>query len=138
MRRKLEDAQLDLTPMIDVVFQLIIFFVVTVTMSKELNRDIKLQLAIHGPEIGSDQDPRTFEVEVDRSGRISTRNVQLKWQQLEQMLQARYNKYGTFPVLIRGDYRTQHRDIRAVMDLCTKIGIWKVSFVAIKEPATSS
>ncbi|MCE9614591.1 MAG: biopolymer transporter ExbD [Lentisphaerae bacterium] len=137
MKRKLEDPTLDMTPMIDVVFQLIIFFVVTVTMSKELNRDIKLEQGPHGPEIGSEQDSRTFEIEVDKRGWISTRNVQLTKGRLEEILQSRYNKYGSFPVLIRGDFRTEHRDIRAVMDICTKVGLWKVSFVAIKVKATS-
>ena len=40
----------DLTPMIDVVFQLIIFFIVTMQAQKEENKDIILEPAPYGPE----------------------------------------------------------------------------------------
>ena len=39
---KNEDVSLDMTPMIDVVFQLIIFFVVTLKMSDDKDTTIKL------------------------------------------------------------------------------------------------
>lgn len=133
--RRSEDAAIDLTPMIDVVFQLIIFFVVTITISKDFNKDITLEKAPRGPIIEGD-DPRTFVIEVDRRGWISINNAQLTLPKLRELLQRRYNRYGEFPVMIRGDYRTQHRDIRAVMDLCTEVGMWRVSFVAIQEKKT--
>ncbi len=133
--RRNEEAVVDLTPMIDVVFQLIIFFIVTITISKDLNRDILLEQAPRGPEIAG-EDPRTFTIEVDQRGWISLNNAQVSREKLREIVQRRYNRYGQFPVMIRGDYRTAHRDIRAVMDLCSEIGIWRVSFVAIKEKKT--
>jgi biopolymer transport protein ExbD len=39
-----------------------------------------------------------------------------------------------FPVMIRADKRTQHKDVRKVMDLCTDVGIWRIDFAAIKDP----
>jgi biopolymer transport protein ExbD len=36
-------------------------------------------------------------------------------------------------VLIEADRRTKHKDVRAVMDACTKAGIWRINFKAIKE-----
>ena len=37
------------------------------------------------------------------------------------------------PVLIRADRRTKHTDVKAVMDICTQSGIWRINFAAIKE-----
>ena len=43
-----EDVSLDMTPMIDVVFQLIIFFVVTLKMTDNRQAEIKLEDGVHG------------------------------------------------------------------------------------------
>ncbi|MDA0991214.1 MAG: biopolymer transporter ExbD [Verrucomicrobia bacterium] len=133
-RRANQDGQVDLTPMIDVVFQLIIFFIVTITLTKESNKDIVMVLAPHAQEIVPN--PQMFVIEVDRRGWISMYGAQLSKDKLRKIMQHRFNVYGNFPVMIRGDKDTQHRNIRAVMDICTEIGIWRISFVAIKEKKT--
>ncbi len=126
---------MDMTPMIDVVFQLIIFFVVTMKMSQDTNQDIVLEDGKHGELITADSmPPTTLEIEVDRRGRISIHNATLNDSNLRDILRSRVNKHGNeFPVLIRADRRTQHEKVKRVMDICTASGIWKLSFVAIQE-----
>lgn len=124
-----------MTPMIDIVFQLIIFFIVAITIQKDFDREIILAPAHESPIIEGD-DPTTFIVEVDKRGWISIYGAQLSKSKLRQIIRRRYNRYGQYPVLIRGDYRTRHNDIRAVMDICSEEGIWRVSFVAIQEKKT--
>ena len=134
-RKKQEVCELNMTPMIDVVFQLIIFFVVTLTMSEAKNEDISLALGPNGPEIDT-KDPMSslsLVIEVDKKGNLSIGGMSIKPEQLRTMLQSRYNKYGTFPVMIRGDAKARHRHIRVAMDIVTSCGIGRVSFVAIKE-----
>ena len=134
---KLNTAQceLDMTPMIDVVFQLIIFFVVTLKMNQDSNEDIVLEDGKNGITITADNmPPTTLEIEVDRRGRVSIHNATLSEANLRDILRARVNKHSNdFPILIRGDRRTQHEKIRKVMDICTSCGIWKLSFVAVEE-----
>ena len=124
-----------MTPMIDVVFQLIIFFVVTLKMTNDVNKDIVLEDGKNGVTLTPDNmPPTTLEIEVDRRGRISIHNATLTESNLRDILRARVNKHGNeFPVLIRGDRRTQHEKVRKVMDICTSSGIWKLSFVAVQE-----
>jgi len=131
-KRNSEPCALDMTPMIDVVFQLMIFFIVTIKMGENVNRDVKLELARRGPLLKG-EDNRSITIEVDRRGWITIQNAAVSKQMLSTLLQNRYNKYGTYPVLIRGDFRTKHTDIRAVMDICANIGLARVSFVGIKE-----
>jgi biopolymer transport protein ExbD len=128
-------CEINMTPMIDVVFQLIIFFIVTIKMEQDINPEIELEEAVHGPVIEK-EDPRTLTVEVDRRGWISIHGAQLSRRKLYDIMKDRYRRHGSFPVLIRGDYRTQHRDIREVMDICTGAGIWRISFAAIQERKT--
>ena len=124
-----------MTPMIDVVFQLIIFFVVTLKMTTDVNQDIVLEDGKHGVTLTQDNmPPTTLEIELDRKGRISIHNATLSEPLLAQMLKNRVNKHGNeFPVMIRADRRTQHERVKRVMDICTGVGIWKLSFVAIQE-----
>ena len=130
-----EGSEIDMTPMIDVVFQLIIFFIVTIVMSQELNEDIILEDAKAGPPI-TDKNPRTTIIEIDRRGWLSMHGAQLTRAQLWNMLKNKYERHGEFPVLIRGDLRAKHKDIRAVMDMCSGIGVWRINFAAIKEKKT--
>ncbi len=131
-KRSHAGCDLDMTPMIDVVFQLIIFFIVTMKMEENANPDIKLEHAKDGPEYKGDN-PLTMTIEVDRRGWLSINNIQLTPQTLKNIVQHRYNKFGTFPVMIRADKKTEHKDVRKVMDICTACGLWRIDFAAIKE-----
>lgn len=131
-RRDDSGCSLDMTPMIDCVFQLIIFFVVTSVMQQKENEDIQLELSKHGPVI--EKQDRVTIIEVDRYGWISMHGVPLTKPALRNILENKRRRIGgTFPILIRGDYRAKHQDIRAVMDMCTSLDIWKIEFAAIKE-----
>lgn len=121
--------------MIDVVFQMIIFFIVTIKMDENVNEEIKLEDAKDGP-LYKGEDPHTMIVEVDRRGWLSINNIQLSEGKLREIIHGRFRRRGTFPVLIRADLRTQHKDVRKVMDICTEIGIWRIDFAAIKEKKT--
>ncbi len=133
-RKKPEGCAIDMTPMIDVVFQLIIFFIVTINLSENINPEIVLENGRNGPLIDNKQDKTTIVVEVDKKGYISVHSIPMSHQQFRQIIRNRYNKMGEFPLLIRGDYRTSHQHIRQVMDMCTEIGLYRIQFAAVKEP----
>jgi biopolymer transport protein ExbD len=134
-RSSTEQCELDMTPMIDVVFQLIIFFVVTLKMTSDVNQDIVLEDGKNGVTLTQDNmPPTTLEIELDRRGRISIHNATLSEPMLRDILKKRVNRLGNqFPVLIRADRRTMHERVKRVMDICTGTGIWKLSFVAVQE-----
>ena len=126
---------MDMTPMIDIVFQLIIFFIVIQSFTKQFNESIQLADGKYGETISSElRDP--FEIEVDQKGNVSIRGAYHSLGEVEYTLANRVARMGAgFPVLIRGDVRATHADIKRVMDLCTKNGIWKLSFVVVEKRA---
>ncbi len=66
------DASLDMTPMIDVVFQLIIFFVVTLKMTDDKDTTIKLEDGNHGIVLTQDElPPSQLTIDVAKTGRVS-------------------------------------------------------------------
>ncbi len=136
-RKTQENPQLDMTPMIDVVFELIIFFVVTLTQATAKDETVRLEDGKHGIELTPDELPPThLIVDVARNGRISMCDVTITPAELGRRVKERMRKYGEFPVLIRADYRARHKAVADVMNACTMNGIWKLSFVAVYDRKT--
>jgi biopolymer transport protein ExbD len=136
-----EDANVDMTPMIDVVFQLIIFFVVTITMADAKDESIRLELAPDGEEVESaSENPdaaTSITIDINRKGRMSMSNVTMSEAKLRDVMSRRFKKFGNnFEVWIRGDALATHDQIRKAMDICTSCGIGKVSFLAVKDTRT--
>lgn len=136
MRKQMPDAKMDMTPMIDIVFQLIIFFVVTVDMqNKALETNVRMAMAPNGP-VEEVKDPRTVVVDVEADGTISIMRTPLSEGQLYTVLKKAVNTSGqSTPVVIRGDLAAKHEIIKKVMDVCGKAGLWKLRFAALKEKA---
>ena len=136
MRKQMPDAKLDMTPMIDIVFQLIIFFVVTVDLqNKALETSVRMAMAPNGP-VEEVKDPRTVVVDVEADGTISIMRTPLSEGQLYTILKKAVNTSGqSTPVVIRGDLAAKHEIIKKVMDVCGKAGLWKLRFAALKEKA---
>ena len=136
MRKQYPDAKLDMTPMIDVVFQLIIFFVVTAAMQdKAMETNVRMAMAPNGP-VESVKDPRTVLVDVVEDGTIQVMKTRISEGQLLTILNnARKTSGQSTPVVIRGDLTTKHEAFKRVMDICGKAGLWKIRFAALKEKA---
>ena len=150
-----EDVSLDMTPMIDVVFQLIIFFVVTLKMTDNNDTTIRLEDGRNGIVLTQDELPKsqlTIDVLTDESGRgvYKMGNWEVTPQQIEQKVKERYLKFLDFPCMIRADWRTQHQHVRKVYQACLagqyeahklnpNIAVEpKISFVAIQKPGKES
>lgn len=120
--------------MIDVVFQLVIFFVCTTKMQESaLDDRIKLAMAPHGQAVEK-KDPLEIQVAVDARGGISIARTPLSENMLVSILKKSVaDAGGQVPVVVRGDGATRHSDIKRVMDACARAGIWKIKFAALKE-----
>jgi len=139
MRHHREEEYLsgNLTAMIDVVFQLIIFFVCTVNMQdKAIDDRIKLAMAPNG-KVDNRKNPYEVKIDVSDKGVVSISRTQLSFPMLTTILnKARADARGVeIPVLIRADARVKHETVKKVMDACTAAKIWKIKFTALKEKA---
>jgi biopolymer transport protein ExbD len=139
MRHQREEEYLsgNLTAMIDVVFQLIIFFVCTVNMQdKAIDDRIQLAMAPNG-KVDNKKNPYEVKIDVSDRGVISIARTPLSASMLTTILnKARADARGVdVPVLIRADGRVKHETVKKVMDACTAAKIWKIKFTALKEKA---
>ena len=146
MGKKLqENPALDMTPMIDVVFELIIFFVVTLTEAQRKDETIELEDGRHGIVLTPEELPPSHmqvDIGIVPKGpnrgkyRISMGDREITPAEIGKRVRDRMRKYGEFPVLIRADFAVPHIAVAKVMNACTENGLWKISFVAIGEDKT--
>ena len=146
-RKAQENPALDMTPMIDVVFELIIFFVVTLTEAQKKDETIELEDGKHGIVLTPDELPPT-QMQIDIAsrdkkgkplpkGRITMGDIEISPDEIGRRVKERMRKVGEFPVLIRADYNCRHEVVARVMNAVTAAGIWKISFMAVGEDRTS-
>ncbi|HQZ67738.1 MAG TPA: biopolymer transporter ExbD [Planctomycetaceae bacterium] len=124
----LAEPMLNLTPMIDVVFLLIIFFMVGARFTEETHDqqfDVELPTASAVQAMSRVPDPLV--VTVYRTGRIVIKNQDLDLPQLVQELTAAKVAYADQAVLIRGDGEGQYQGIIDVMNACHQVQIKKFS-----------
>ena len=136
-----------MTPMIDVVFELIIFFVVTLTEAQRKDETIELEDGQHGIVLVPENLPPThMQIDIasrDKNGkplpkgRISMGDREITPDEIGRRVKEKYRRIGEFPILIRADYDVRHDVVAKVMNACTANGIWKISFMAIAEDKTS-
>ena len=146
-RKSQENPALDMTPMIDVVFELIIFFVVTLTEAQKKDETIELEDGQHGIALTPEELPPTH-MQIDIAsrdkkgktlprGRITMGDREITPDEISRRVKERMRKFKDFPVLIRADYNCRHEVVARVMNAVTAAGIWKISFMAVGEDRTS-
>lgn len=113
---------IELTPMIDMVFLLLIFFLVATTFHQtEREMQIALPFASSATPISSLLQEIVVNVDID--GKIVIGGRTLEPDELRAMIEdsVRVNREGK--VTVRGDRRTAYANIVAVLDICKGAGV---------------
>ncbi len=126
-------ADMNMTPMIDIVFLLIIFFM-TVTQVSEINRE-RLELPqLQGAE---DQKPSTLIVNVDQAGDIIVSGNQIEVPRLLAIVSQELAKVGEDPsrltVVLRADERGTSRTVNEIVTALARMQIARVR-IAVQVP----
>ncbi len=129
-RREEEDNfTLDMTPMIDVVFLLIIFFMVS-TVFVDFSRKMDINLPTSKSSV-LDESAKTLEIEMSKDKKIYLGGKLLSLLGLETTLSKMKFKDKKSSALIRADKSLPYGDVIQVMGLLQKKGIPDIS-VAVK------
>lgn len=116
-------ARIDLTPMIDIVFQLLIFFMVSTTFIVTPGLKLNLPEASNADTVEQTQD-LTIELKADNTLYLNKTPVDLK--NLEADL--RSLAAGKDPTLIiKADGTVSHSSVVDVMDVARKVGLKKLA-----------
>ncbi|MHC8440721.1 MAG: ExbD/TolR family protein [Candidatus Eutrophobiaceae bacterium] len=123
-----QDALIDITPMIDVVFLLLIFFMVSTTFDEESELNISLPEASREVKSNVIQAVR---VAIDKDGEIFINKMPL----LDADREALRNALSTAaigldepPVILSVDREAEYDKIMRVMDAARAVGLAKITF----------
>lgn len=118
-----ETFEVPLTPLIDIIFILIVFFLVATTFYSE-ERDLKVRLPEGDQGTLIESDDTTMVINVRGAGIIVVADTVLDMQELERQLIAFVaDRKGRAKVEIRGDTDARHGVIMGIMNLCRKLGV---------------
>lgn len=125
--RQPEPAAMQLAPMIDIVFLLLIFFIVTWQFSRsETELNVSVPTAEEGADLNRAKGEIIINVLPDGTIRVEGGNMDLL--QLHSKLSSIAKQFKNQPVRIRGDGGVSYQRIVEVIDTCQKAGIWNISF----------
>jgi biopolymer transport protein ExbD len=132
-RKHKEDLDLNLTPLIDVVFLLLIFFMVTTTFDRET------QLKIELPQASGEQKKSTdlLEVSIDSKSRFFVNQKELVNSGIETIKKALKQAAGdekSPPLLISADGQATHQSVITVLDAASQLGFVNITFAANEPP----
>ena len=126
-----------MAPMVDVMFLLLIFFMVASIYAQWENRvGIKVPKVDTG--VNAKRLPDEIIVNIDEEGKFFINNVEQSVKQLHEILEEVAEVFAKNPnqipsVIIRADAKTDHEHVMEVMDVCRKTGITQISFATQKE-----
>lgn len=127
-----EDLQLDLTALIDVVFQLLIFFMLATTFGVH-EREMNLELPKAETGSSVEAEPEELVLNVLDDGRVFFRNADLDDAALLALLRGTAQRDPETPVTIRGHRLARHEMIVRIMDACGLAGLSNLAIGTTRE-----
>ena len=122
----IDSAAVDLTPLIDVTFQLLIFFLLTATFNNDAAFKVKLPKA-------TANDPATetkaIVIEISEDGRFEVDKKIVDEAELQTRLCMAAKEVGASTVNIKADQNTKHEKVVQAMDVAKACGIEKLGIL---------
>jgi biopolymer transport protein ExbD len=125
-----EDAEVDMAPMIDLVFLLLIFFMVaSVVTVKKVEVEIPQSKHAKVPEDIKDR----LMVSIDAAGNYYAGMVEIKLEDLRDLIAEELELNPNLRVLIRADRRVEYEVCKKLMVACGEVGATDLIYAAFEE-----
>lgn len=116
-----EETKLQMSPMIDMVFLLIIFFMTASHLSSSKNMDLNMPDASHG-HVPKER-PERWTVNVLADGAVYSGQTPVTLDDLRQTVATRVKTEPDMKVYLRADKNTPHKTVRQVMNAMAEAGV---------------
>mgnify|MGYP006001198239 FL=1 len=126
-RHQADEINVNLTPLIDVVFLLLIFFMVSTTFTRETQLEVDLPQADNTAEVSAE---RPVEVVITAEGEYRVNGqglVNAQARTLRMALAKAAADNFELPLTISADARTPHQAVVTAMDVAGGLGFTKLS-----------
>jgi biopolymer transport protein ExbD len=128
-RAKKMRATLDMTPFLDVVFLLIIFFMITATFSPTASIDVELPNASTASVVQKVED---IYVIVDKNDELTYKSEKISFDKLSKVFETEGKNSSKKEVVIAADKLSSHGTVVRIMEISKKNGLKKFS-IAVKK-----
>ncbi|GGO68774.1 biopolymer transporter ExbD [Bowmanella pacifica] len=127
--RETEDANIDMTPMLDIVFIMLIFFIVTTSFVKEKG------LIVNRPDDAqkSNKPSKNVSIKIDANGFVYMNGRQIDIERVEANIQSFLAENITENAVIQADKETKHGVVVRVLDQAARAGLPRLSVMVDKE-----
>ncbi|MEP5568078.1 MAG: biopolymer transporter ExbD [Halioglobus sp.] len=132
-RQRLDDVSVNLTPLIDVVFLLLIFFMVSTTFTRETQLSVDLPEAQGQVKESTDEE---IEILIDEGGAYRVNGQGLVDNRMRTLQAAIYKISAgdtTMPMIITADAQAAHQDVVRAMDAAGQMGFVHLS-ITTRQP----
>ncbi|MCS3466968.1 biopolymer transport protein ExbD [Pseudomonas sp. JUb42] len=138
-RKPRENIDINLVSLIDVVFILLLFFVVTTTFTRETQLRVDLPQAVTGsPE--TDAALKHLDITINADGIYALNNQLLPKNDLTTLIDALQRESGgdtNLPLSISADGKTPHQAVITAMDAAGKLGFSHLRMTTIEAASTN-
>ena len=121
-----EETKLQMAPMIDMVFLLIVFFMTASHLSSSKNVDLEIPNAPKGV-IPKDR-PDRWTVNVTADGAIFSGQTPVTVEELKRLVAERLKQDPDMKVYLRADKLTPHKQVKSVMGAMAETGVGNFIF----------
>jgi biopolymer transport protein ExbD len=135
-RSRSDEPDVNLTPLIDVVFILLLFFMVSTTFQRESEINIELPEASAEPV---EEREEMLELVIDAEGHYfigEQQVVNTELETLKQAIQKFLGERSEIPVVIRADRQTPYESVVRAMDATAQLGLLQMS-LATSQPESA-
>lgn len=121
-----EETKVQMAPMIDMVFLLIIFFMTASHMSTNKSKDLDIPVATHG--VIPKTRPDRWTVNIMADGSIFSGQTPVTVEELKSLVTERRKSDPKLKVYLRADKLTPHKQVKSVMGAMAESGIGNFIF----------
>jgi len=127
-RRTIKKARIEIIPMIDTIFFLLVFFMIsTLSMSRYSGPPVNLPKAASGQQPASE----SAAVTITQDGKVFIEKQEVLRENIRSLLQQRLSANPELLILINADERVEHGRVVEVMDEARQAGVVKMA-IAVK------
>ena len=120
-----DDAEINITPMLDIVFIMLIFFIVTTSFVKEKGLEVSRPSSSPPKEVQQDKGP--IVVKIDSSSLISIKGRILEKRAVEANLEREKAEKPTSPLIVAAHPEADTDALVTILDAARAVGIEAVS-----------
>jgi biopolymer transport protein ExbD len=129
-----DDATLDMTPMIDIVFQLLIFFMVTTTFSQASSNTSGIEVNLPKATTKEvQQQADDIVVALTTDGKLIIDGAEYRPDQLRDRLTALSKSKPGASVIVQADISVHHGKVVEIMDIAKSAGIQRIGIATLSE-----